>query len=107
MSADVNDELTQQLNALLGEVKEVKSALYGPERTPYFGLLPRVEQAEEKIRALQSIQDTFVADQERENQAQAKREQVRSRVIVVVLTTFGAVLSGIVVQLFVLIFGGP
>lgn len=105
---DFDAELRQQLSLLHNELSEIKGAIYGPERTPYFGLLPRVEQAEGRITTLQQIQDSFVADQKQQADRSAKREQRRVRISAAVLATFGAILSGIVVQLFVLIIGaGP
>lgn len=102
-SESFEETVTTQLRELRQEIADLRDLVHGRPSVGWTGVLSRIENNEKRIADMSKIQDSFIRDREAEREAAEKREKFRGRVFVAVLATFGAILSGIVIQLFVLI----
>lgn len=99
------DALREEVNRLRGIIDDLKSVVFGPRHMQYQGLTERLRSVEEQMTSVKKVQDTFIDEQKRIKEEKDKKDRFRARMQVAVLSSFGAVLAGIVVELFVLIIG--
>lgn len=104
--ASFNSTFQSQLDAISKELGEVRDVIYGRPQAGWQGVVVRVEETEKRVGSMKEVQESFIRDQQREKEEQLKRDRVRNRLYTFALTLIAGILTGIVVQLFILIAGG-
>lgn len=92
-----------KVSYLESELTDISNYLHGPDKSPQFGVMKRLEGAETKLSDIKETQDMFVRNHNAQLEAQKKKENSRNKVQAWALTVMGAIMAGIVVELFVLI----
>lgn len=95
--------LRGQLDDIRKELSDLRDLVRGRPEIGFLGLLARIEASEKQLASLAKVQDSFVADRERERRDRERREKIRARITTAVVTVMTGVMVGILVQLFVLI----
>lgn len=95
--------IAAQLDAVRKDLADLRDLVRGRPDVGWHGILSRIEAQEARVNTLKEVQDSFVRDRDKERQEMERRESSRVRVQNIMFTVFGAIMSGIVVQLFVLI----
>lgn len=110
----VDTTIQGQLQDIHRELAHVRDFLQGRPDMGWPGVLVRIQETEKRVDSLAEIQESFIRERDAaakkladevaiEREHHSKREKARARVQAAVLTVFGTVLSGIMVQLFVLL----
>lgn len=94
--------LHAHLSAIQRELSELRDVIRGRPDIGWQGVLARVESSEKQVATLKEVQESFLRDRDAERARTEKRDASRTRITATVLTVFGAILSGIVIQLFVI-----
>lgn len=97
------DVIRAQLDGMSKDLADLRDLVRGRPEFGWPGVVLRIENSERQIAALKEVQDGFIRTREQEQKARDAKDKVRTRLQVAVLGVFGSVLSGILIQLFVVL----
>lgn len=103
MAEDFDRSLQTNLTRICKDLSDIKDAVYGKPQAGWRGIITRVEETEKRVATIKEIQDAFTRDHERATKEQTARDKIRNRFYGLALTIVASILTGIVIQLFVLI----